>query len=116
MERGRAELLLILSALYITMWGETSGHHLCFLGEKTRSGKACTGTMRRFTPDIPDISVPTLILGRAMCTQRGNAKQMDFLYAHFRYTAKTFTIKTSLKGSLQYLIASVRVFMATAVA
>ena len=114
MERGRAELLLILSALYITMWGETSGHHLCFLGEKTRSGKACTGTMRRFTPDIPDISVPTLILGRAMCTQRG--KQMDFLYAHFRYTAKTFTIKTSLKGSLQYLIASVRVFMATAVA
>ena len=33
------------------MWRETSGHHLCFLGEKTRSGEACTGTMRTFTPD-----------------------------------------------------------------
>ena len=53
MKRGLAELLLILSSLYITMWRETSGHHLCFLREKTRSGEACAGKiMRRFTPDI----------------------------------------------------------------
>ena len=52
MEQGCAELLLILSALYILMWRETSSHHLCFLREKTRSGEACTGTMRRFTPNI----------------------------------------------------------------
>ena len=44
--------VVILSVLYITMWRETSGHHLYFLGEKTRSGEACTGTMRGFTPDI----------------------------------------------------------------
>ena len=52
MKRGRAKLLLILSVLYLTMWRETSGHHLCFLRQKTRSGEACTGKMRRFTPDI----------------------------------------------------------------
>lgn len=52
MEQGCAELLLILSTLYILMWRETSSHHLCFLREKTRSGEACTGTMRRFTPNI----------------------------------------------------------------
>ena len=52
MKRARAALLLILSSISITMWSETSGHHLCFLRERTRSGETCTGKMRRFTPDM----------------------------------------------------------------
>ena len=56
------------------MWRETSGHHLCFLREKTRSGEACTGTMRRFSPDI---SVPTLILQRAICTEKDMKREAN---------------------------------------
>ena len=41
---------------------------------------------------------------------------MGFVHAHFRYTAKTFTARTLMKGSFQCLTVSVGVFLATAMA
>jgi len=53
MKPARAvSLLIILSTICITMWRETSGHHLCFLCKKTRAGEACRGKMRRITSDL----------------------------------------------------------------
>ena len=52
MKPARVVSLLITSSMCMILWTETSGHHLCSLCEKTRSGEACRGKMRRLTPDL----------------------------------------------------------------
>ena len=52
MKPARVVSLLITSSMCMILWTETSGHHLCSLCEKTRSGEACRGKMRQLTPDL----------------------------------------------------------------
>ena len=52
MKPARVVSLLITSSMCMILWTETSGHHLCSLCEKRRSGEACRGKMRRLTPDL----------------------------------------------------------------
>lgn len=52
MKPARVVSLLITSSMCMILWTETSGHLLCSLCEKTRSGEACRGKMRQLTPDL----------------------------------------------------------------